>query len=209
MNLTKADVDHLRRLAEQGMTALEAAEVLGIADSTARRKAKRHGFKFRNARHVQHEKLRANNEQRKQELFKARLRKNVDRVKKQMAHVTDPAIRREILYGQALLAFEKKQSRLNRRPDLPINESDGNDSVLLRKPVNNYKPLEIHGVRFDSRTAAADALNISRPRLSSLISEDATYKQQDRLLELIQHYKARRNRVLLSHGSPHHCICGR
>lgn len=119
-------------------------------------------------------------------------RRQLRRLKDDLEGVTDKDIRFEMTYATALIMFERKNAQEKRRPKLPCDFRAPKPD-LVRKSVkhshNSVKPLRVGGIHFRSRTEAAEMLGISRGRLTTLLSKDATARQKERLVELLDGYK--------------------
>lgn len=57
----------------------------------------------------------------KQALFAKQEERRSEDIARDLAKIADPSERREALYGQAMLAFERRQAALSLRPELPRN----------------------------------------------------------------------------------------
>lgn len=187
-------IEALRKASRIGLTAAQAAEMIGIAANTARRRAKAAGFQFVNARRVLNQAIRDEQivTKKKVEAKKAAqtYQKRIDDIKKKAAGIKCPIERKEMIYGAALLAFERRQHDDDRRPKPPCDVRPAVPSLQRKRSSGyNWQPVEIDGVRFASRTAAADALGVSRGELSSMISDRASPHRRMKLAYLINEYQ--------------------
>jgi hypothetical protein len=88
------------------------------------------------------------------------------------------------------MAFELKQASEGRRPKLPCHAPSPEAlQQRRRRDVKNYKPLEIAGITFASRTCAAQALGVSRGEFSAMISPKGTPFRRQKLARMINEYK--------------------
>lgn len=191
----------LRKAAKIGLTAAQAAEMVGITANTARRKAKQAGFSFPNAHRLYNQAVRddqiiakkkqeAANAKKKLDAKKAYI-KRIEAIKKKAAEIECPRERREMIYGAALLAFEKKQADDGKRDKLPCDAPSPEARAKRKRYAGyNWQPLEIDGVKFPSRSSAAEALGVSRGELSAMISDRATPHRRQKLAHLLNEYRA-------------------
>jgi plasmid maintenance system antidote protein VapI len=184
----------LRKAAKIGLTAAQAAEMIGITANTARRKAKKAGFSFPNAHRLYNEAVRDDQILAKKKLDAEKARKNyrkrIEDIKKKAAEIECPRERREMIYGAALLAFEKKQADDGKRDKLPCDAPSPEARAKRKRYAGyNWQPLEIDGVRFPSRGSAAEALGVSRGELSAMISDRATPHRRQKLAYLLNEYR--------------------
>ena len=186
--------ERLRKAAMLGMTAAEAARMVGLTAGTVRRKAKKAGFKFPNAHTVFNQAIRDQQIQNEAELEKQYARREFEERIRQIKYEADsvacPAERKEMIYGAALLAFEQKQHSDKLRPKLPCDTSASSYEAKAKRTyaTRNWKPLDIKGVTFPSRTSAAMRLGVSRGELSAMISKDATPHRRRKLAYLLEEY---------------------
>ena len=185
----------LRKAAKIGLTAAQAAEMVGITANTARRKAKQAGFSFPNAHRLYNQAVRDDQiiAKKKQEAEKAKKAyiKRIEAIKKKAAEIECPMERREMIYGAALLAFEKKQADDGKRDKLPCDAPSPEARAKRKRYAGyNWQPLEIDGVKFPSRSSAAEALGVSRGELSAMISDRATPHRRQKLAHLLNEYRA-------------------
>jgi hypothetical protein len=126
---SKEITEELRKAQKMGLTAAQAAAVVGVTLTYARRKAKKAGFVFVDASSAYWNAIRdtveANKLVAKQKAAAAREKKarkacrnRVEDVKRQLAEISSPHERYEFAYGAALLAFERRQVKENKRPEL-------------------------------------------------------------------------------------------
>ena len=183
----------IRRGAEAGLTANQIAATLDVVVTTVRRHAHRHGIPIAKAqldnspaiRDKQIKQLNIAEAKRK----KAE-KKRLQRVASDLARISNPAERKEALYGQAQMAFELKQAQEGRRPKLPCDApSPETLAQRMRRDARNYKPLEIAGITFPSRTYAAAVLGVSRGEFSAMISPKATDFRRQKLARMLGEYK--------------------
>ena len=183
----------IRRGAEAGLTANQIAATLDVVVTTVRRHAHRHGIQIAKAQLDNSPAIR--DKQIKQINIAAAKRKKADKkrlkqVASDLAKISNPQERKEALYGQALLAFELKQSQEGRRPKLPCDAPSPEAlEQRRRRDIKNYKPLEIAGITFASRTCAAEALGVSRGEFSAMISDKATPFRRQKLARMLGEYK--------------------
>lgn len=187
-------VETIRRGAEANLTATQIAATLDVAVTTVRRHAHRHGIQLAKARLANSPAIR--DKQIKQLNIAEAKRKKAEakklrQVASDLAKIANPQERKEALYGQALLAFEMKQAAEGRRPKLPCDAPSPETLAQRkrRKEVKNYKPLEIAGITFPSRTSAAQALGVSRGEFSAMISPKATTFRRQKLARMLGEYK--------------------
>ena len=186
-------ISTIRRGAEAGLTATQIAATLGVAPSTVRRHAHRHGIQIAKAQSDNSPAIR--DKQIKQlDIAEAKRKKaeakKLMQVASDLAKISNPQERKEALYGQALKVFEMKQAAEGRRPKLPCHApSPETLAQRMRRDVKNYKPLEIAGITFPSRTSAAKALGVSRGELSAMISPKATDYRRKKLARMLVEYK--------------------
>lgn len=186
----------IRRGAEAGLTANQIAATLDVVVTTVRRHAHRHGIQIAKAQLDNSPAIR--DKQIKQINIAAAKRKKADKkrlkqVASDLAKISNPQERKEALYGQALMAFELKQAQEGRRPKLPCDAPSPETLAQRRrrKEVKNWKPLELAGITFASRTEAAEALGVSRGEFSAMISPRATPFRRQKLASKLAEYKAR------------------
>ena len=186
-------INTIRRGAEAGLTATQIAATLDVVVTTVRRHAHRHGIpiakaQLNNSPAIRDKQIMQINaaEAKRKKLEAAKLKK----VASDLSKISNPAERKEALYGQALKAFEMKQAAEGRRPKLPCDApSPETLAQRLRRDAKNYKPLEIAGVTFPSRTSAAQALGVSRGEFSAMISPNATDFRRQKLARMLAEYK--------------------
>jgi hypothetical protein len=185
----------IRRGAEAGLTASQIAATLDVVVTTVRRHAHRHGIQIAKAQLDNSPAIR--DKQIKQLNIAEAKRKKAEaqklmKVASDLAKISNPQERKEALYGQALMAFEKKQAEEGRRPKLPC-EAPSVETMAqrMRRDVKNHKPLEIAGITFPSRTSAAEALGVSRGEFSAMISPKATDFRRQKLARMLAEYKAK------------------
>ena len=186
----------IRRGAEAGLTANQIAATLDVVVTTVRRHAHRHGIQIAKAQLDNSPAIR--DKQIKQINIAEAKRKKADKkrlkqVASDLAKISNPQERKEALYGQALMAFELKQAAEGRRPKLPCDAPSPETLAQRRrrKEVKNWKPLELAGITFASRTEAAEALGVSRGEFSAMISPRATPFRRQKLASKLAEYKAR------------------
>jgi len=186
----------IRRGAEAGLTANQIAATLDVVVTTVRRHAHRHGIQIAKAQLDNSPAIR--DKQIKQLNIAEAKRKKADKkrlkqVASDLAKISNPQERKEALYGQALMAFELKQAQEGRRPKLPCDAPSPETLAQRkrRKEVKNWKPLELAGITFASRTEAAEALGVSRGEFSAMISPRATPFRRQKLASKLAEYKAR------------------
>ena len=184
----------IRRGAEAGLTAAQIAATLDVVVTTVRRHAHRHGIPIAKARLKNSPAIR--DKQIKQlDIAEAKLAtavaKKLRQVAQDLAKIADPQERKEALYGQVLKAFEMKQAAEGRRPELPCDAPsfEALAQRKRRKEVKNWKPLELAGITFASRTEAAEALGVSRGTFSAMISPKATDYRRQQLARMLGEYK--------------------
>ena len=188
-------INTIRRGAEAGLTAVQIDATLDVVVTTVRRHAHRHGIQLAKAQldnspAIRDKQIRQLNiaEAKRKKAEAAKLKK----VAQDLAKISNPQERKEALYGQALKAFEMKQAAEGRRPKLPCDApSPETLAQRLRRDAKNYKPLEIAGVTFLSRTSAAQALGVSRGEFSAMISPKATDFRRKKLARMLGDYKAK------------------
>jgi len=183
----------IRRGAEAGLTASQIAATLDVVVTTVRRHAHRHGIPIAKAQLGNSPAIR-DKQIRQIHVAEAKRkkadRKRLQRVASDLLKISNPAERKEALYGQALKAFEMKQAEEGRRPKLPCDApSPETLAQRLRRDAKNYKPLEIAGITFPSRTSAAQALGVSRGEFSAMISPKATDFRRQKLARMLAEYK--------------------
>ena len=190
-------INTIRRGAEAGLTAVQIAATLDVVVTTVRRHAHRHGIaiakaQLNNSPAIQDKQIRMLNiaeAKRKKAEAKAE-KKRLQQIASDLSKISNPAERKEALYGQALKAFELKQAAEGRRPKLPCDApSPETLAQRLRRDAKNYKPLEIAGITFPSRTSAAQALGVSRGEFSAMISPKATDFRRQKLARMLGDYK--------------------
>ena len=186
----------IRRGAEAGLTANQIAATLDVVVTTVRRHAHRHGIQIAKAQLNNSPAIR--DKQIKQHNIAEAKRKKAEakklmQVASDLAKISNPQERKEALYGQALKAFEMKQAAEGRRPKLPCDAPSPETLAQRRrrKEVKNWKPLEIAGLTFASRTEAAAELGVSRGEFSAMISPRATPFRRQKLASKLAEYKAR------------------
>ena len=186
-------INTIRRGAEAGLTAVQIAATLDVVVTTVRRHAHRHGIpiakaQLDNSPGIRDKQIRQINiaEAKRKKAEKKRLQQ----IASDLLKISNPAERKEALYGQALKAFEMKQAAEGRRPKLPCDApSPETLAQRLRRDAKNYKPLEIAGITFASRTSAAQALGVSRGEFSAMISPNATDFRRQKLARMLAEYK--------------------
>jgi len=190
-------INTIRRGAEAGLTATQIAATLDVVVTTVRRHAHRHGIQIAKAqldnspliRDRQIRQINIAEAKRKKAEAKAE-KKRLQQIASDLSKISNPAERKEALYGQALKAFEMKQAAEGRRPKLPCDApSPETLAQRLRRDAKNYKPLEIAGITFPSRTYAAAALGVSRGEFSAMISPKATDFRRQKLARMLAEYK--------------------
>jgi hypothetical protein len=189
-------INTIRRGAEAGLTAVQIAATLDVVVTTVRRHAYRHGIPIAKA---QLDNSPAIRDKQIRQLNIAEAKRKRDEAKKlrqvasDLAKIANPAERKEALYGQALKAFEMKQAAEGRRPKLPCDAPSPETLAQRkrRKEVKNWKPLELAGITFTSRTEAAEALGVSRGEFSAMISPRATAFRRQKLASKLAEYKAK------------------
>ena len=190
-------INTIRRGAEAGLTAVQIAATLDVVVTTVRRHAHRHGIPIAKAqldnspaiRDKQIRMLNIAEAKRKKAEAKAE-KKRLQQIASDLSKISNPAERKEALYGQALKAFEMKQAAEGRRPKLPCDApSPETLAQRLRRDAKNYKPLKIAGITFPSRTSAAQALGVSRGEFSAMISPKATDFRRQKLARMLAEYK--------------------
>ena len=186
----------IRRGAEAGLTASQIAATLDVVVTTVRRHAHRHGIQIAKAQLNNSPAIR--DKQIKQHNIAEAKRKKAEakklmQVASDLAKISNPQERKEALYGQALKAFEMKQAAEGRRPKLPCDAPSPETLAQRRrrKEVKNWKPLELAGITFASRTEAAAELGVSRGEFSAMISPRATPFRRQKLASKLAEYKAR------------------
>ena len=183
----------IRRGAEAGLTANQIAATLDVVVTTVRRHAHRHGIQIAKAQLDNSPAIR--DKQIKQLNIAEAKRKKAEakklrQVASDLAKISNPQERKEALYGQALMAFEMKQAAEGRRPKLPCEApSPETMAQRMRRDAKNYKPLEIAGITFPSRTYAAAVLGVSRGEFSAMISPKATDFRRQKLARMLGEYK--------------------
>jgi hypothetical protein len=186
-------INTIRRGAEAGLTASQIAATLDVVVTTVRRHAHRHGIQIAKAQLDNSPAIR--DKQIKQLNIAEAKRKKAEaqklrQVASDLAKISNPQERKEALYGQALKAFEMKQSQEGRRPKLPCDApSPETMAQRMRRDAKNYKPLEIAGITFPSRTYAAAVLGVSRGEFSAMISPKATDFRRQKLARMLGEYK--------------------
>jgi hypothetical protein len=89
-----------------------------------------------------------------------------------------------------------KQAAEGRRDKLPCHAPSPEAlAQRRRRDVKNYKPLEIAGITFASRTCAAEALGVSRGEFSAMISDKATPFRRQKLARMLGEYKRKMARA--------------
>ena len=188
-------VDAIRRGAEAGLTAVQMASTFGVRDTTIRKHAQKHGIKIVRATSANSKAIRNEQIKRMERSANRRKKSEEKRLKAladELARISNPQERKEALYGHALLAFEKRQVAKGIRPPLPYgvnNRPEAKKPQGPREPRSNVLPIVIDGVKFRSRTAAAEALGLGRSVFSSMIHPKASEVRRKRLRELINEYK--------------------
>lgn len=186
----------IRRGAEAGLTASQIAATLDVVVTTVRRHAHRHGIQIAKAQLDNSPAIR-DKQIRQLNIAEAKRKKaeakKLRQVASDLAKISNPQERKEALYGQALMAFELKQAQEGRRPKLPCDAPSPETLAQRRrrKEVKNWKPLELAGITFASRTEAAEALGVSRGEFSAMISPRATPFRRQKLASKLAEYKAR------------------
>ena len=186
-------IETIRRGAKAGLTASQIAATLDVVVTTVRRHAHKHGIALAKAQLDNSPAIR--DKQIKQINAAAVARKKAEKkrlmkVAQDLAKISNPQERKEALYGQALKAFEMKQAAEGRRPKLPCDApSPETLAQRRRRDIKNYKPLEIAGITFASRTCAAEALGVSRGEFSAMISPKATDFRRQKLARMLGEYK--------------------
>lgn len=183
----------ISRGAQSGLTAIQIAAMLGVRDTTVRKHAKKHGIEIAkatssNSNAIRNEQIKrmGRNEKRRKQSKEKRLKALANKLSK----ISNPQERKEFTYGQALLAFERKQIALGLRPPPPCGASNKQEkSQTTRNPKSTLRPIVIDGVKFRSRTAAAEALGLGRSVFSSMIHPNASNLRRQRLRDLIDEYK--------------------
>lgn len=183
----------IRRGAEAGLTATQIAATLDVVVTTVRRHAHRHGIPIAKAHHHNSPAIR-DKQIRQLNIAEAKRKKaeaqKLRQVASDLCKISNPQERKEALYGQALMAFELKQAREGRRPKLPCEApSPETMAQRMRRDAKNYKPLEIAGLTFPSRTYAAAVLGVSRGEFSAMISPKATPFRRQKLARMLGEYK--------------------
>ena len=186
-------IETIRRGANAGLTANQIAATLDVVVTTVRRHAHKHGIllakaQLNNSPAIKDKQIRQINmaAAAREKAEKKRLIK----VAQDLAKISNPQERKEALYGQAMLAFEIKQAAEKRRDKLPCQAASPEAlAQRRRRSVKNYKPLEVAGVKFASRTCAAKALGVSRGEFSAMISDKATAFRRKKLARMINEYK--------------------
>ena len=186
-------INTIRKGAEAGLTASQIAATLDVVVTTVRRHAHRHGIaiakaQLNNSPAIRDKQIKQINiaEAKRKKAEAQKLRK----VASDLSKISNPRERMEALYGQALMAFEKKQAQEGRRPRLPCEApSPETMAQRMRRDAKNYKPLEIAGITFPSRTYAAAALGVSRGEFSAMISPKATDFRRQKLARMLAEYK--------------------
>ena len=189
----------LRKAAKIGLTAAQAAEMIGITAPTARRKAKKAGFAFTPAIRGYPAAIRDEQivTQKKADKKKAaqQYQKRIEAIKKEAAEISCPLERREMIYGAALLAFEKRQAANGNRPQLPCDRPEpAPKGRRKRNSGYNWQPVEVDGIKFDSRSCAADALGVTRSEFSAMLSENASPFRRAKLARLLNEYRGKPSR---------------
>ena len=189
-------INTIRRGAEAGLTAVQIAATLDVVVTTVRRHAHRHGIPIAKAQLDNSPAIR-DKQIRQLNIAEAKRKKaeakKLRQVASDLAKIANPQERKEALYGQALKAFEMKQAAEGRRPKLPCDEPSPETLAQRkrRKEVKNWKPLELAGITFASRTEAAEALGVSRGEFSAMISPRATTFRRQKLASKLAEYKAK------------------
>ena len=186
-------INTIRRGAEAGLTAVQIAATLDVVVTTVRRHAHRHGIaivkaQLDNSPAIKDKQIRQLNISEAKR--KSAEKKRLQRIASDLLKISNPQERKEALYGQALKAFEMKQAAAGRRPKLPCDApSPETLAQRRRRDIKNYKPLEIAGITFASRTCAAEALGVSRGEFSAMISPKATDFRRQKLARMLGDYK--------------------
>jgi hypothetical protein len=186
-------INTIRRGAEAGLTAVQIAATLDVVVTTVRRHAHRHGIpiakaQLDNSPAIKDKQIRQLNISEAKR--KSAEKKRLQRIASDLSKISNPQERKEALYGQALLAFEMKQAAEGRRDKLPCHAPSPEAlAQRRRRDVKNYKPLEIAGITFASRTCAAEALGVSRGEFSAMISDKATPFRRQKLARMLGEYK--------------------
>jgi hypothetical protein len=192
-------INTIRRGAEAGLTAVQIAATLDVVVTTVRRHAHRHGIpiakaQLDNSPAIKDKQIRQLNISEAKR--KSAEKKRLQRIASDLSKISNPQERKEALYGQALLAFEMKQAAEGRRDKLPCHAPSPEAlAQRRRRDVKNYKPLEIAGITFASRTCAAEALGVSRGEFSAMISDKATPFRRQKLARMLGEYKRKMARA--------------
>jgi len=192
-------INTIRRGAEAGLTAVQIAATLDVVVTTVRRHAHRHGIpiakaQLDNSPAIKDKQIRQLNISEAKR--KSAEKKRLQRIASDLSKISNPQERKEALYGQALLAFEMKQAAEGRRDKLPCHAPSPEAlAQRRRRDVKNYKPLEIAGITYASRTCAAEALGVSRGEFSAMISDKATPFRRQKLARMLGEYKRKMARA--------------
>ena len=186
-------INTIRRGAEANLTANQIAAMLDVVVTTVRRHAHRHGIQIAKAQLDNSPAIR-DKQIRQLNIAEAKRKKaeaqKLRQVASDLSKISNPQERKEALYGQALMAFELKQAQEGRRPRLPCEApSPETMAQRMRRDAKNYKPLEIAGLTFPSRTYAAAVLGVSRGEFSAMISPKATPFRRQKLARMLGEYK--------------------
>ena len=121
-------INTIRRGAEAGLTAAQIAATLDVVVTTVRRHAHRHGIpiakaQLNNSPAIRDKQIRMLNiaEARRKKAEAKAEKKRLQQIASDLSKISNPAERKEALYGQALKAFEMKQAAEGRRPKLPCD----------------------------------------------------------------------------------------
>ena len=188
-------LEAIRRGAEAGLTAIQMAATFGVRDTTIRKHAQKNGIQIVRATSANSKAIRNEQIKRMERSAKRRKKSEEKRLKAvtdELAKISNPQERKEAIYGHALWAFEQNQAARQLRPPLPYgvnNKQEANKPQGSREPRSNVLPIVIDGVKFRSRTAAAEALGLGRSVFSSMIHPKASEVRRKRLRELINNYK--------------------
>ena len=192
-------IETIRRGAKAGLTANQIAATLDVVVTTVRRHAHRHGIaiakaQLDNSPAIKDKQIRQLNISEAKR--KSAEKKRLQRIASDLSKISNPQERKEALYGQALMAFELKQAAEGRRDKLPCHAPSPEAlAQRRRRDVKNYKPLEIAGITFASRTCAAEALGVSRGEFSAMISDKATPFRRQKLARMLGEYKRKMARA--------------
>jgi hypothetical protein len=177
-------INTIRRGAEAGLTAAQIAATLDVVVTTVRRHAHRHGIPIAKAQLDNSPAIR-DKQIRQLNIAEAKRKKaEAEKLKKVAQDLA------KIAHPQERTAFEMKQAAEGRRPKLPCDApSPETLAQRLRRDAKNYKPLEVAGITFPSRTSAAQALGVSRGEFSAMISPKATDFRRKKLARMLAEYK--------------------